>query len=79
MKFESFDEIIDKVYLKWQEQESYAKEADRLMEKCEKIEAELLQMLKKAEELDRESYQEFLNSFKDSDIRIVQERTPHEN
>lgn len=79
MKFESFDDIIDKVYLKWQEQEGYAKEADRLIEKCEKIETELLQMLKKAEELDRESYQEFLNSFKDSDIRIVQERTPHEN
>ena len=79
MKFESFDDIIDKVYLKWQEQEGYAKEADLLIEKCEKIEAELLQMLKKAEELDRESYQEFLNSFKDSDIRIVQERTPHEN
>ena len=68
-----FDEIIDKVMAIWELQKEKSEtsiilqeEADRLDAEAEEMEKEMYDLLRKAKEIDPESFEEFLNGFNPS-------------
>lgn len=65
-----FDDIIDQVMAIWGLQKEKAEtsirlqeEADRLDAEAEEMEKEMYDLLRKAKEIDEESFEEFLNGF----------------
>ena len=65
-----FDDIIDQVMAIWELQKEKAEtsirlqeEADRLDAEAEEMEKEMYDLLRKAKEIDPESFEEFLNGF----------------
>ena len=59
----TFDTLIDEILSLWENQKEKAKEAEVLLNQCDTIEEEMDKLLKEAEEMDSEAYEEFLTSF----------------
>ena len=62
----TFDELMGKVTDLWKTQQEKAKIADSLLEECEVIEGQIIEILEEAKKLFPDEYNVYLNSFKDS-------------
>ena len=60
---ENFDDIISEVYTLWEIQKAKSAESLRLEEESEEIEKLMYDLLNKANELDPEAFQKFLDTF----------------
>lgn len=78
-QFKTIEELLDEVYEKWKCQKEKAILADKLMEECETLETEMIELLQQAKEVYSEGYESFLKMFDDMPIRIEEERKGNSN
>ena len=78
-QFKTIEAILDEVFEKWKCQKEKAILADKLLEECEALEEEMLDLLKEAKEIYPEGYEAFLKAFEGEIPRIEEERRTNEN